>query len=157
MNYILYKNADWIITMDDERTRLRHGDLLVCDNRIQAIGKGLEKQYPGIKINKEIDASGKIIVPGFVNTHHHTWQTLIRNIKATQGMALEPWLTVMYEIYKDLCPEVARAGIYTSLGEGMKSGCTTSNDLWYPHPVRVKGLMDAEIEAAKEIGISFGD
>ena len=155
MNYILYKNADWIITMDDARTRLRHGDLLVCDNRIQAIGKGLREQYPEIKINKEIDASGKIIVPGFVNTHHHTWQTLIRNIKATQGMALEPWLTVMYEIYKDLSPEVARAGIYTSLGEGMKSGCTTSNDLWYPHPVYVKGLMDAEIEAAKEIGIRF--
>ena len=72
MNYILYKNADWIITMDDARTRLRHGDLLVCDNRIQAIGKGLREQYPEIKINKEIDASGKIIVPGFVNTHHHT-------------------------------------------------------------------------------------
>ncbi len=155
MNYTLYKNADWIITMDDERTRVRYGDLLVCDNRILAIGKGLRKQYPEIEINKEIDASGKIIVPGFVNTHHHTWQTLIRNIKATQGMALEPWLTVMYEIYKDLSPEVARAGIYTSLGEGMKSGCTTSNDLWYPHPVYVKGLMDAEIEAAKEIGIRF--
>ena len=44
MNYILYKNADWIMTMDDARTRLRHGDLLVCDNRIQAIGKGLREQ-----------------------------------------------------------------------------------------------------------------
>ena len=155
MKYTLFRNADWIITMDDDRQRLKHSDLLVCDNEIKAIGEDLKNQFPDITIDREIDASGMIITPGFVNTHHHTWQALIRNIKATQGMALEPWLTVMYEIYKDLSPEVATAGVYSSLGEGMKSGCTTSNDLWYPHPVNVVGLMDAEIEAAREIGIRF--
>ncbi|MBQ6583074.1 MAG: amidohydrolase family protein [Mogibacterium sp.] len=155
MKHTLYRNADWIITMNDTRERLRHADILVEGKEIKAIGKNLREQFPEITIDREIDASGMIITPGFVNTHHHTWQALIRNIKATQGMALEPWLTVMYEVYKDLSPEVARAGIYSSLGEGMKSGCTTSNDLWYPHPVYVKGLMDAEIEAAKEIGIRF--
>lgn len=155
MKYTLYKNADWIITMDDERSRHHYADLLVCDNEIKAIGKNLEAEYPDITIDETIDASGQVIVPGFVNTHHHTWQSLIRNIKATQGLALEPWLTVMYEVYKDLSPEVAKAGIYSSLGEGIKSGCTSSNDLWYPHPVYVPYLMDAEIEAAKEIGIRF--
>ena len=155
MSNTLYRNADWIITMNDERERLRHADILVEGKEIKAIGKDLKSQYPDVVIDKEIDATGMIITPGFVNTHHHTWQSLIRNIKATQGLALEPWLTVMYEVYKDLSPEVARAGVYSSLGEGMKSGCTTSNDLWYPHPVYVKGLMDAEIEAAAEIGIRF--
>ena len=155
MSNTLYRNADWIITMNDDRERLRHADILVEGKEIKAIGKDLKSQYPDVVIDKEIDATGMIITPGFVNTHHHTWQSLIRNIKATQGLALEPWLTVMYEVYKDLSPEVARAGVYSSLGEGMKSGCTTSNDLWYPHPVYVKGLMDAEIEAAAEIGIRF--
>ena len=37
----------------------------------------------------------------------------------------------------------------------LKTGCTTSNDLWYPHPVGVKYLVDAEIQAAAEIGIRF--
>ena len=61
----------------------------------------------------------------------------------------------MYEIYKDLWSEVATAGVYASLGDCMKSGCTTSNDLWYPHPVGVHDLMDAEIKAAAELGIRF--
>lgn len=155
MKYTLYKNADWIITMDDARSRLRNADLLVCDRQIKDIGTGLEEKYADLKIDELIDASGRILVPGFVNTHHHTWQSLIRNIKATQGLALEPWLTVMYEIYKDLNKEVAKAGVYASLGEGLKSGCTTSNDLWYPHPVGIEGLMDGEIEAAAELGIRF--
>lgn len=156
MKYTLYKNADWIITMDDERTRLRHADLLVCDKEIKAIGKDLEAEYGGsIVFDEVVDATGRVLVPGFVNTHHHTWQSLIRNIKATQGKALEGWLTVMYEVYKDLSQEVSRAGVYASLGDCLKSGCTTSNDLWYPHPVGVKGLVDAEVEAAREIGIRF--
>ena len=119
MKYTLYKNADWVITMDDERSRHRHADVLVCGREVKAIGKNLKEQFPDIVPDEEIDASGKILVPGFVNTHHHTWQALIRNIKATQGLSLEPWLTVMYEIYKDLSPEVARAGVYGSLGEGL--------------------------------------
>lgn len=156
MKTTLFQNADWIITMDDARTRLRNADLLVSGNEILAIGKGLAEQYRGrLTIDETIDARGKLLLPGFVNAHHHTWQSLIRNIKATQGMALEPWLKVMYEVYKDLSPEVARAGIYVSLGDCMKTGCTTSNDLWYPHPVGVPKLMDAEIEAAREIGIRF--
>ena len=155
MKYTLYKNADWIITMDDSRNRYRHADLLVCDREIKDIGQNLREKYPDIQIDEEIDATGRLLSPGFVNTHHHTWQSLIRNIKATQGLALEPWLTVMYEIYKDLSKEVAKAGVYASLGEGLKSGCTTSNDLWYPHPVGVEGLMDGEIAAAAELGIRF--
>ena len=156
MKSTLYKNADWIITMDEARTRYRHADLLVSDRQIRDIGVGLEEKYCAqFEIDETIDASGRILIPGFVNTHHHTWQSLIRNIKATQGLALEPWLKVMYEVYKDLCPDVARAGVYASLGDCMKTGCTTSNDLWYPHPVYEPGLMDAEIEAAAELGIRF--
>lgn len=66
---------------------------------------------------------------------------------------LEPWLQVMFEIFKDLTPEVARAGVYAGLGDALKTGCTTSNDLFYPHPV--EGLVEATILAAEEIGIRF--
>ncbi|WP_075806991.1 amidohydrolase family protein [Melaminivora alkalimesophila] len=156
MKNVIFKNADWIITMDGDRTRYRNCDLLVSGQEIREIGTNLEEKLKDeITIDLTIDASGKILVPGFVNTHHHTWQALFRNIKATQGLQLEPWLKVMYEIYKDLSQDVARAGVYASLGDCLKTGCTTSNDLWYPHPVGVPQLVDAEIEAAKEIGIRF--
>ena len=98
-----------------------------------------------------VDASARVILPGFVNVHHHTWQSLIRNINVANGLVLEPWLQVMFEIFKDLTPEVARAGVYAGLGDALKTGCTTSNDLFYPHPV--EGLVVATMLAAEEIGI----
>ncbi len=131
MKTVLYQNADWIITMDEERRRYRHADLLISGKEIKAIGKNIRETLGDtVTIDQVVDASGRVILPGFVNTHHHTWQTLIRNIKATQGLRLEPWLTTMYEIYKDLNTDVARAGVYVALGEGLKTGITTSNDLW---------------------------
>ena len=153
MRRTLIENADWIITMTETRDRIRHGDIVYEDNVIREVGTDLRGRYD--RFDEIIDAAGMIVTPGFINTHHHTWQSLIRNIKATQGLTLEPWLTVMYEIYKDLWSEVATAGVYASLGDCMKSGCTTSNDLWYPHPVGEHDLMDAEIKAAAELGIRF--
>lgn len=156
MGITLYKNADWILTVNEKREKFRHGDLLISGKEILDVGNDLEKKYVGkLQIDKTIDAKGTVILPGFVNVHHHTWQSLIRNIQATRGLKLEPWLTVMYEIYKDLNTDVARAGVYSGLGDMLKTGCTTSNDLWYPHPVGVKYLVDAEIQAAAEIGIRF--
>lgn len=156
MGITLYKNADWILTVNEKWEKFRHGDLLISGKEILDVGNDLEKKYAGkLQIDKTIDAKGTVILPGFVNIHHHTWQSLIRNIQATRGLKLEPWLTVMYEIYKDLNTDVARAGVYSGLGDMLKTGCTTSNDLWYPHPVGVKYLVDAEIQAAAEIGIRF--
>ena len=124
MRRTLIENADWIITMTETRDRIRHGDIVYEDNVIREVGTDLRGRYD--RFDEIIDAAGMIVTPGFINTHHHTWQSLIRNIKATQGLTLEPWLTVMYEIYKDLWSEVATAGVYASLGDCMKSGCTTS-------------------------------
>ncbi|MFR9189337.1 MAG: amidohydrolase family protein [Anaerotruncus massiliensis (ex Togo et al. 2019)] len=154
MKTILYQNADWILTMDGDRRRYRHGDLLISGNEIVDVGERLaEKHRATTPIDEVVDASGRVILPGFVNVHHHTWQSLIRNINVANGLVLEPWLQVMFEIFKDLTPEVARAGVYAGLGDALKTGCTTSNDLFYPHPV--EGLVEATILAAEEIGIRF--
>ncbi len=154
---VLIENADWILTMDENRTRYHHADLVWEGHAIREIGTNLKSKYEsqGLLFSRILDAAGKILLPGFVNAHMHTWQSLIRNFKAIQGLKLEPWLTVMYEIYKDLQSEVALAGAYVSLGDCLKTGCTTSNDLWYPHPAGVSGLVDAEIQAAQELGIRF--
>ena len=62
----------------------------------------------------------------------------------------------MYEIYKDLWDEVATAGVYASLGDCMKSGCTTSNDLRYPHPVGEHGHLAESRHEAKFTYEKFG-
>lgn len=148
----IIQNADWIITMDEERSRLKHTDLMFEGKEIKEIGKNLTKKYSDAKV---IDGTGKLVLPGFVNVHHHTWQSLVRNINVANGLKLEPWLKVVYEIFKEINTDVAKAGAYAGLGELLKTGCTTSNDLFYAHPVGVEHLIDAEIEAAKELGIRF--
>lgn len=150
--YKLIKNADWIITMDENRTRVSHGDLVIAGKEILEIGRNLGEKYPDTEV---LDAKGKLVIPGFVNVHHHTWQSLVRNIHVADGLKLEPWLKVVYEIFKEINTDVAKAGAYVGLGELLKTGCTTSNDLFYAHPTGVEKLVDAEIEAASEIGIRF--
>ena len=152
MSRILLKNADWILTMDDAGTRLRNADILIEDQQISALGPNLSQNTTADKV---IDARGHIILPGFVNTHHHTWQSLVRNIHVANGLKLEPWLWVVYQVFEDINPDVTRAGTMIGLGELLKTGCTTSQDHFYAHPRGQKELVDVQIQAARELGIRF--
>ena len=69
MKTVLYQNADWIITMDEERRRYRHADLLISGKEIKAIGKNLKDTLGDtVTIDEVVDASGRVILPGFVIT-----------------------------------------------------------------------------------------
>lgn len=152
MTTTLIKNADWILTMDPERRRLKNADILIEGGRILALGPRLAPDKPTDRV---IDASGKVIIPGLVNTHHHCFQSLARNITVANGIRLEPWLAVLYDIFIDVDAEVTRAGALAGLGDLLKTGCTTSNDHHYAHPRGQKELIDVEIAAAAELGIRF--
>ena len=47
MGITLYKNADWILTMNEKREKFRHGDLLISGKEILDVGNDLEKKYAG--------------------------------------------------------------------------------------------------------------
>ena len=86
MERTLIKNADWIITMDPQRRKLEHCDILVEGNKILKIDKEIpEDEF----VNGVIDAAGHIIIPGMVNTHHHFFQSLTRNIELPNVNSLE--------------------------------------------------------------------
>lgn len=149
----LIKNADWIITMDFQKRRLKNSDILIEGKAIAKIGKNLEKEE---NIDEIIDAAGMIALPGFVNTHHHCWQSLVRNITVANGLTLEPWLAVVYDIFQEITPEVVEAGAMVALGDLLKTGCTTSMDHHYAFPKTTdKKLIDAQIRTAKKLGIRF--
>jgi 8-oxoguanine deaminase len=153
MKRLLIRNADWIITMDSNKNRFKKCDILIEDNVIAKIGKGLDTEEVFDEI---IDASGMIMLPGFVNTHHHCWQSLVRNITIANGLTLEPWLKVVYDIFQDITPEVVEAGATVALGELLKTGCTTSMDHHYAFPNTTdKKLIDAEIKSAAKLGMRF--
>lgn len=148
---LLIKNALTLATMDDAGREIKGGDVYIEGPEIKKVGKGLR-----VRADTVIDASNCVVVPGFVNTHHHLYQTLTRNLPAVQDAKLFDWLIYLYEIWRRLDPEAVYASTQAGLGELLLTGCTTSTDHLYVFPKKNSGFfIDTQIEAAKELGIRF--
>ena len=151
MSSILIKNVKEIVTMDSERTRLKGYGLLVKDNKISKIAGDIK--FPTEEI---IDGSDYFLYPGLINTHHHFYQTLTRNIPQVQNVELFNWLKYLYPIWSRLTPEAVYYSSLVAMGELLKTGCTTAVDQFYVFPKsQPKELVDREFRAAQEIGIRF--
>lgn len=153
MGTLLVKNADTIVTCDDSDHVFTHADLLATDGVITYVGPtGANAAAASSAADEVIDARGKVVYPGLVNTHHHFYQIFTRNYPEVQNLELFPWLTTLYEYWKNIDPEVMRYATYSALGELVKGGCTTCFDHHYVFPNGVDGLMEAEFDAASQIG-----
>ena len=104
MKTILLKDFDLVATMDPERREIRSGYVLVEGNRIAAVGD----DPSGITADETIDGEGKVLLPGFVNTHHHLYQTLFRNVPGAADKKLFDWLVFLYERWKGIDEEAVR-------------------------------------------------
>ncbi len=147
---LLVKNALRVATMDDAGTELKDADVLIRGRVVAAVGQGLDE--PGARV---LDARGCVVIPGMVNTHHHLCQTLTRATPAAQNAKLFDWLVYHYSVWRHLTPEYAAAGARVGLGELLLTGCTTSADHTYLYPRGLTGLVDAQIAAARALGIRF--
>jgi len=148
MTTLLVKHAELLATMDDHRQEIPDGGLFVKDGFIAQVGPTPELPSTADEI---VDASGHIILPGLVNTHHHFYQTLTRAIPAAQNANLFNWLKTLYPIWARMNPEDIRISTQTALAELALSGCTTASDHLYLFPNG--SSLDDEIEASREIGI----
>lgn len=149
---ILIQHPLYVATMDDRRREFTGGHIYLEEGLIKSIGP----ETPDIRADVVIDAAGCVVLPGFINTHHHLYQTLTRNIPLMQDAPLIRWLTHHYEVWRELTEEGVYYGALVGLLELMKSGTTTSADHQYLFPSKVTGqLIDAEITAAQELGIRF--
>ncbi len=138
--------------MDDSRREFTGGHILCRDGLLESLGPEPMKA----EADEVIEADGMLVLPGFINTHHHLYQTLTRNVPLLQNRSLFGWLTGHYEIWWELTAEAVRVSATTGLLELMKSGATTSSDHLYLFPATCDGLLiDEEIEAARELGIRF--
>jgi 8-oxoguanine deaminase len=150
MSTLLVKNAALLVTMDGERRRIEDGGIFVRDNVIEAVGPTGELPQEADRV---IVASGMIVLPGLVNTHHHLYQTLTRALPAVQDVELFDWLHSLYPIWAELTGEAVYVSALVGLAELILSGCTTTTDHLYLFPNDVS--LDDEIRAARELGIRF--
>ena len=138
-----YGNA-WIVTMDDSGTEHERGWLRVEDGVIAEVRGG------AAPVGAE-DLGGAVITPGFVNTHHHLYQTLTR--ARAQQADLFTWLKTLYPVWARIDAEQEYAAARCGLAELARSGCSTVFDHHYVFPRGVVGLVEAEIRAAQELGV----
>jgi 5-methylthioadenosine/S-adenosylhomocysteine deaminase len=145
---ILIKNG-YVITMDDYRTVYTNGGVVIDGQKIIEVGKSedLEKKYPYTQI---INARGKAVLPGLINTHTHLFQTLYRGLG--DDMTLADWLAKMiWPLSYHLGKEESHVATLLSSAEMIRNGVTTFVDSHYIH--RDKLCIDRIVEAADEIGI----
>ena len=103
-----------------------------------------------------IDCSSHVVVPGFINTHHHFYQALTRNLPAVQNAKLFDWLVHHYRIWEGIDENAVRVSTMLATAELLKTGCTASSDHHYLYPSSVKAdLMSAQFDAATKTGIRF--
>lgn len=139
--------------MDDRRSAIPNGYVLVQDDRIEVVGEGTLPA--SIKVDRALDMRGRVILPGLVNTHHHLPQTLTRNVPRVQEAPLFRWLQDLYEVWRAADADAVDAAARVGLGELLLTGCTTTSDHLYLFPKGEERLIDVEITAARELGIRF--
>jgi 8-oxoguanine deaminase len=149
---ILLRNCHTLVTMVDGEQPLHGADVLLEGGRVSAVGRAL-RAPSGARV---IDASRCAVYPGFVNTHHHLYQTLTRNIPAVQDAKLFDWLVGLYEIWRELDTEAIEVSTRVGVGELLLSGCTTTTDHFYVFPRGApQEFLDVEIETALRMGARF--
>ncbi len=178
---ILFRNVFHLATMNDAGDRLSGVDVLVEGSKIARIGRDLGDAIAAGRVSsgdgatvsgaagrapsgdaegppdlRTIDCSSMLMVPGFVNLHHHFYQTLQRNVPPAQNKKLFDWLATLYEIWAKLDAEAIRASTRLACAELLLTGCTMASDQMYVFPDGVReDLIGIEVEAARELGIRF--
>ena len=133
-----------VVTMDDAGTELDAGWIRIEDGFVAELGSG-EPPEPGE------DLAGAVVTPALINTHHHLFQTLTR--ARAQEADLFTWLKELYPVWARVDAEAEYAAARTGLAELALSGCGTVFDHHYVFPRGVDGLIEAELEAARELGV----
>ena len=141
----LFIRNGFVVSMDPDVGEIPNGDVLVEDGVIVEIGRGLE-----VGDAEEVDASGMIVMPGFVDTHRHTWQTPVRGV--LPSCTLDHYFAVMLgSVGGHYRPEDVHIGDYAGSLEALNAGVTTLLD--WSHISNTPDHSDAAIQGLKDAGI----
>ena len=149
---LVVTGAKLVATCDAERRELAGGWVAVTGGLISAVGGAAD---PRPAARETLDATGCLVTPGLVNTHHHMYQNLTRSYAPTVNGTLFEWLSGLYPLWAGLDEEAAYLSAWVALAELALGGCTTSTDHLYVAPAGGGDLWSAEIAAAREVGLRF--
>ena len=133
-----------IVTMNASHDILEDGAIAVSEGEIFLIGKRLDVAKQVIP-KRTINATGKVIIPGLINTHTHAAMSLFRGI--SDDLDLNDWLTkyIFPAEAKNVTEPFVRAGTRLALAEMIRGGTTTYCDMYY--------FEDAVADESKKAGV----
>jgi 5-methylthioadenosine/S-adenosylhomocysteine deaminase len=134
-----------VVTMDGERRVYDNGFVAVRGERIVEVGDAEQLRAKGYRARQTIDARGKVVLPGLINTHTHIPMVLFRGI--ADDLNLQDWLTkyIFPAEAKNVTREFVVAGTRLGLAEMIRGGTTTYADMYY--------FEDAIAEETKKAGV----
>ena len=146
----------FVVSVDPDVGDVPDCDILVEDGTIAAVGPGLE-----VGDAEEIDASGMIAIPGFVDTHRHTWQTPVRGV--LPSCTLDEYFGAMLgNIGTHYRAEDVYAANFVGALEALNAGITTILDWSHVNNTpehsdeAIRGLHEAGIRAVYAHGVPVG-
>ncbi len=132
-----------VVTMDQDRRVIEDGAIAIQDGKILSISTAANMR--GRAAKQTINAAGKVIIPGLINTHTHIPMVLFRGI--SDDLDLNDWLTkyIFPAEAKNVDEAFVRAGTRLGLAEMVRGGTTTYCDMYY--------FEDAIADETKKAGV----
>jgi 5-methylthioadenosine/S-adenosylhomocysteine deaminase len=138
-----------VITQNPQREIIPNGAIAVQGDRVAAVAPAIEVQQQYVA-QRTLDATGRFVFPGLVNTHTHLFQTVLKGLG--EGLRLYDWVRA---VTGPSVPAMTERDAYLAavLGglEALRSGTTTLFDFQYPLPD--KGLYRAVARAFRDLGL----
>src|SRR5580765_4569358 len=133
-----------VVTMDKDRRLIEDGAVAIKDGKIAMVGKRAAVTFH-LTAKQTINAAGKVIIPGLINTHTHVPMVLFRGI--ADDLDLNEWLTkfIFPAEAKNVNEAFVRAGTRLGLAEMIRGGTTTYCDMYY--------FEDAIADESKKAGV----
>jgi 5-methylthioadenosine/S-adenosylhomocysteine deaminase len=133
-----------VVTMDKDRRLIEDGAVAIKDGKIAMVG-ARAAVTKNLTAKRTINAAGKVVIPGLINTHTHVPMTLFRGI--SDDLDLQDWLTkfIFPAEAKNVDEQFVRAGTRLGLAEMIRGGTTTYCDMYY--------FEDAIAEETKRAGV----
>ncbi|SFB50525.1 Tat (twin-arginine translocation) pathway signal sequence [Rhizobium sp. NFR07] len=131
-----------IVSMDPDIGDLERGDILIRDGAIAEIAPSISGGA------RRIDMAGRVVMPGFVDTHWHMWNTIARGLPRSR---LGPFGKTMPALAKVWTPQASALSIRLAVAEAVNSGITTIHN--WAHNTAGLEFAEAELEAMRASGL----
>ncbi|PWD51693.1 8-oxoguanine deaminase [Serinibacter arcticus] len=140
----------YVATVDGAGNEHARGHVVIEGSRIVAVGEGPAPAE--LRVGADVvDATGCLVTPGLVNTHHHLYQWLTRGY--AQDAILFDWLTSLYPLWARIDAGLTGTAAAGAMAVLARSGCTTVGDHHYVFPAGSGDIVGAIVEAAHRVGV----